>query len=147
MAATAKRVEKTNIDRCAISASCFVSPSPPYSGEKIGPMGPWDLWSRLCVAVPSKKCFEAEQEDDSNRAHGLVGIDLGFAGAAILENDGRLANTAACLTAAIEHFLLKRITSGDHVFQFGLAEPGHAVAAVSSARVVGGNAKEQARRC
>src|SRR5690348_10581783 len=59
-------------------------------------------------SIQAKERRHADAENHGEGTHRLGGVDFRFAGPAVLENDGRLADLAASPAAAIQHFLLKR---------------------------------------
>ncbi|SRR6266849_2977776 len=70
-----------------------------------------DLSRRSSRAIQPQKCLGPDPENQRHRPRRLFGIDLGRTGAAVFEEDRRLANAAAGFAAAVEHFLLERVTA------------------------------------
>ena len=67
-------------------------------------------------SIESKKGRYADAENDGDRSHRFLEVDLGGSGPAILKDDGGLTELAARLAATIEHFLLEGIAARTQVF-------------------------------
>src|SRR3954453_457124 len=100
-----------------------------------------------CLAVadprPAQHPAEAELEDDLQRLEGLGQVDLGVAGAAVLEQDRRLAHPTADLTAPEQDLLHERVAAGTDPAEVDLGQLGAPVAPERAAIVAGLQSQEQ----